>query len=140
MTPTPMTALASRTSVPNAMRPLPQDALIRVTLRYGYADADAAVRTSVLARSLRAAGFIVDSQPVSRQAAAEPGVRYFFAEDRHAAETVMQAAGLPGQATLVKAAPSAGLPPPGSIELMVPPGATRELPAAAGQTVDHQRN
>lgn len=129
---------APTTQAPARMASLPQAAPARIMLRYAQGDA-AAVRASALARSLRADGFMVDSQPIAGRAAAVSGVRYFFAEDRQAAETVMRAAGLPGQATLARAGPGS-LPLPGLIELTAPTGAGREPPPAAAYPDDHQRN
>ena len=100
---------------------LPTGALVRVVVRYARGSADGAARAAALAWSLRAAGFSVSGQAADLRRAGKPGVSYFFAEDRAAAEAVLQAAGLAGESALADPTGLDAQPAPGLVQLVVPP-------------------
>ena len=103
---------------PTAPDQLPSGAPARVALHYARGDAAAASRATDLALSLRRAGFSVDG-PVAITGRGRPGVHYFFAEDRGAAEAVLRSANLQGGGLLAGAAGRNPPPRPGTIELIV---------------------
>lgn len=104
---------------PRVAEALPMRAPVRVMLRYAPGTLDAGTRAERLARSLRAAGFMVDAATVNRAvpAGAPGGAQYFYAEDQASADAVLKAAGMSGQATMT---PAATPRPPGLIELILP--------------------
>ena len=103
---------------PTAPDQLPSGAPAWVALHYARGDAAAASRATDLALSLRRAGFSVDG-PVAITGRGRPGVHYFFAEDRGAAEAVLRSANLQGGGLLAGAAGRNPPPRPGTIELIV---------------------
>jgi hypothetical protein len=112
---------------------LPSGAPIHVALRYARGNAVAAARAAGLAASMRGVGIAVDGAALAARREVRPGARYFFAEDRDAADAVLRAAGLPGRGVLSDAAGGEVPPRPGQIELTMPPsqaeaGGRREPP------------
>ncbi len=101
---------------------LPFAAPARVTLRYGRGNADNVEKAASLAASLRQAGFLVDGQVADLPRDAPAGVRYFYAEDRAAADTVLKAAGDPGTSLLWRGLEQANPPRPGRVEIWMRPG------------------
>ena len=103
---------------PRAAEAPPSRALVRVVLRYSPSASGAETRVKKLAKSLRAAGYTVNTAadhvvPVEGLG----GARYFHAEDQASAGAVLKAAGMSGQATMISA-PTSRLP--GLIELILP--------------------
>jgi hypothetical protein len=110
---------------------LPVGAPIRVALRYPRASVTASARAAALAAALRGVGIAVYGPEPSAQRGARPGARYFYAEDREAADAVLRAAGLSGEGVLSDAGSSEGLPRPGLVELTVPAGPAESAGRAA---------
>ncbi len=99
----------------------------RLVLMFARGDAAATARASGLASLLASRGFAVETRPVRAVTGASATVRYFFAEDRDAADAVLAASGLPGRS--LQASPGEAEPAlrPGLIELVLPAGG---VPAA----------
>ncbi len=94
----------------------------RLVLMFGRGDAAATARASSLAMVLTARGFAVELRPVRSVNGATASVRYFFAEDRDAADAVLAAAGLPGRTLQAALGAAEPMPRPGLIELVLPAG------------------
>lgn len=93
-----------------------------VAIYHAQGDAGAEARAAALARTLRAAGMVVDDPVAFPRGTRSPGVRYFFAEDRDTASAVLGWAGLPLGSIRTSTARLGPLPRPGTIEVTVPPG------------------
>lgn len=100
---------------------LPIGAPAHVVIYYARNDAGAEARAADLARTLRAAGIVVDEPVAVPRGARAPGVRYFFAEDRGTAGEILGWAGLTPDSMRPGAARSGTLPRPGAVEVTVPP-------------------
>lgn len=109
---------------------LPAMAPVQLFVLFARGDAAATARASSLATALAARGFVTETRPVRGVTGAGVSVRYFFAEDRGAADAVLAASGLPGRT--LQATPGADTPAlrPGLIELVLPAGG----PPAVGET------
>jgi len=100
---------------------LPQTPMIRVRVQYASGDAESTARAGRQADRLRAAGFVVEAPSPLARGGAQPGIRYFFAEDRDAAAEVARRlesfAGDIRQAAPVR---RDALPRPGTVEVLLP--------------------
>ena len=100
---------------------------VHVLVLFARDDAAAAARASRLKMLLAACGLVAETRPMRAVTGASATVRYFFAEDRDAADAVLAASGLPGRS--LQASPGEAEPAlrPGLIELVLPAGG---VPAA----------
>lgn len=100
---------------------LPVGAPAHVIIFYVLGDAGAEVRAVDLVHELRSKGMSVGDPVAVPRRAGRPGVRYFFAEDRETANTVLEQAGLPAGDMVAGGIRPGFLPRPGMIEVTVPP-------------------
>lgn len=148
----PGAAMPAEPEATRAFPPLPQRPASRIVLTYPRGDAAAAGRGAELAQRLRQGGATVAAPfPVSAGAEAD-ALRYFFIEDREAAQAIAAAAGrAPTELRLGEVPDGAPLPRPGTLEWAVsaaptaaardgepapPPAATDLARPAASQPPD----
>jgi hypothetical protein len=99
---------------------LPSGVLPHVVLSYWQGDPAAERRASEIARTLRAAGIAANDPVPVLQRIAEPGIAYFFAEDRAGAAEIGRAlGGTYGEGRSASLQQDEPLPRPGTIELQV---------------------
>jgi hypothetical protein len=125
--PAPGTLPAPETVAPKSMAAeadmaLPSSAPARVFLHYADGDAEAEAAAERLKASLRAARVQVAAMSAEPKRLLRPGVTYYFAEDRAAAEDVAARLEtvLPSPVRLAVTGAGDGLHAPGTIEVAVP--------------------
>ncbi len=116
----PGAALQAEEGSPSAIR-LPTGVPGHVIIYYARSDAVMEAKATDLARTLRAAGMVVDDPLAIPRQTRMPGVRYFFAEDRDTAGQVLGWTSLPLGDLRAGAARPGALPRPGMIEVTLPP-------------------
>lgn len=99
---------------------LPHGVVPHVVLSYWQGDGAAERRAAEFARTLRSAGIAANDPVPVLQRIAEPGISYFFAEDRAGAAEVGRALGRGfGEGRAASLQQDAPLPRPGTIELQI---------------------
>jgi hypothetical protein len=105
----------------NALQLLPDNAPIRVLVRYAPRSAAARQEAAGVVRLLRGGGLAASDPAPAARVAGKAGINYFFAEDRDGARRVEHDLGEGfGPSRLSRAGPGAPLPRPGTIEVLVP--------------------
>jgi hypothetical protein len=100
---------------------LPATPTVRVRIQYARGDADTAARANRQAEGLRAAGFAVEAPAALARAGGQPGIRYYFADDRDAAaEVARRLEAFAGDIRLAAPARRDALPRPGTVEVLLP--------------------
>lgn len=99
---------------------LPSGVVPHVVLSYWQGDPEAEQRAREVARTLRTAGIVANDPVPVLQRIAEPGLAYFFSEDRAGAAEVSRAlGGAFGEGRAASLRQDEPLPRPGTIELQI---------------------